>query len=367
MSLKNIKPYFICQILIIFVTINILAQNSSPRWYIADDKVVYKHYWYESWNYETISDNDYYKDTINDIVYLVTYYNDIFYKKIGGSWIFFDSIPNYIEHKWQKNNCLYVSDKNFNKYKINLDTKELEPYKQQLDNIDKLQVKKIELAHCTIGCVSGHRTENRIVYKRGGKKFTIEKIINSDNDSTMLKRFPGAMDVLSIDSLFSTIVKSMKSGKIDTIQFNLNIDDKENYKKSIRNELRYFYKENQEYYNNFTTTIENIDKGTISEILSYDDNPYNSDMTGSSKTYVSFQLSNGETLIIQNVKFRMGYYGTPWIAIYKNEHFCIKSIKTGMLLDSATNGVFLPQNCKRKDLALIKIAKQFENKIQLIK
>jgi hypothetical protein len=296
--------------------------------------------------------------TLKGNIYL-TDGNDIMCKDESGTWFRFASIPGKIRNKWEKEGTLCVSDRNFNKYKINIDKRSVEPYVSNVTELDDQKVMNFILEKVSGGCI-GAPYQAGAIYENKEGLFKQKEYVNTfKNKKEVKKMIPKEIDVADVDNLFRAVVRSMKSIE-DTIKFNVTEEDKMAYKEYIGHlaETGEIRKEEKNFYNSFADTIGQIDQKVLLNILSLR-NPYDRTSTARTEKTFVFLLSNGEYLIVQNIAYHPGYLCTPWYANYKGEDFLIKSVQVGMLLDEATGGVFLPEPCNKKSYAIYKIANYF--------
>lgn len=299
-----------------------------------------------------------YTDTLKGNIYL-TDGNDIMCKDESGTWFRFASIPGKIWNKWKKEGTLCVSDRNFNKYKINIDKRSVEPYVSNVTELDDQKVMNFILEKVSGGCI-GAPYQAGAIYENKKGLFKQKEYVNTfKNKKEIEKEIPKEIDVADVDNLFRAVVRSMK-GIEDTIKFNVTEEDKIAYKEYIGHlaETGEIRKEEKNFYNSFVDTIGLIDQKVLLNILSLG-NPYDRTSTARTEKNFVFLLSNGEYLIVQNIAYHPGYLCTPWYASYKGENFLIKSVQVGMLLDKATGGVFLPEPSNKKSYAIFKIANYF--------
>lgn len=297
-------------------------------------------------------------DTLNGNFYLADG-NDIMCKDRSGTWFRLASISGDIKNMWKKEECLYVSDRNFNKYKVNIDNCTVEPYVSNVTELDDLKVVNFVLEKVEGGCI-GSPFQVGAIYENEKGQF-IQKIdVNTfKNRKEKCREIPEKINAADVDSLFRAVVLSMK-GFEDTIKFNVSEEDKKECLEYIDKLVKAdeIKKEEISFYKSFVDTVDRIDQKTVFRILSLG-NPYSITSTARHEKTFVFLLSNGNFLIVKNIASNPGYVCTPWRASYKGEDFLIKSVNVGMLLDKATGGVFLPKPCNKKCHAIYKIANYF--------
>jgi len=281
---------------------------------------------------------------------------DVVCRASSGSWYRLASIPREIRNQWTDKENYYVSDFYLNKYKIDCEHRRVEPYESNLAELDSLTIESIVLETYSGGCI-GSPIHNAVRYELNAEgDFERRKFFKLSTPN----RFPKKLEKADLDSLWAALKKGL-DGKPESIPFSVTEEDKKCYRRYVDKKLSDFIKEEgvRDFFYLFADSINTLDAGTIANILSMGD-PYGIDATGINQTNFVFILSNGESLLLRNLKLSPNYLAIPWLASYKGEDFAVRSLRVGLWLDAVTKGLFL--RCTTKEQAMWQIARYYWEK-----
>lgn len=270
------------------------------------------------------------------------------------TWYRFVTMPDNIKNIWQDGESICVSDFNYNKYRVNCASGEVEPYVFDLSDLEKIEVKGFMLQRLYKGCMTSPFYA-KAVYKRVGRMgFFQTKRENTLRDKSIIRRFPKSISDKGVECLWKAVIKGMK-GENDTIPFSVSDKEKEEYGCFIEDFDPSIRPHERNFYASFVDSIDTIDSGTASYALSQE---FGSVSTALSEKSFVFLLPHGE-LIVRNRDIEPNYMYTPWVAIYQGEEFPIKSLSVGILLDKITRGGFIEEPYNTKSFAIYSIARYY--------
>ncbi|MBR4838911.1 MAG: hypothetical protein IK005_00370 [Paludibacteraceae bacterium] len=274
---------------------------------------------------------------------------DVVCRTFSGSWYRLATLPRKMINVWTDKENYYVSDRYFNKYRVDCEQGTVEPYESSLAGLENLTVKEVVLETFIGGCY-GTQSQGLVRYELNEKGDFERKIVDSYK-TDWCNRVPEKLEKAGVDSLWAAVKKGL-DGKPETIPFSVTEEDKKNYRGLVDKKLKEKReKENgvRDFFYSFADSINTLDAGAIANILSMG-NPYVIDATGRRETTFVFKLSNGESLVVKNIKNFPNYLCSPWLAFYKGENFVVRSLRVGLWLDVVTKECFLPSKTKEQTM-----------------